>query len=72
MVVKGKIPFKHNPIIDSMKLSSLNSVTKKDVSERKVIFDLRFPKDSVVYYFISKDFYLGELTDLRFGISEDC
>ena len=53
-------PFKSNPFSNSLILSPLNTVPKKDVSERRIILDLSHPKGLSVNDFIPKDIYLGE------------
>jgi hypothetical protein len=49
---------KKNPFNCSLKISPLNTVTKKDSIERRVILDLSFPEGQSVNEFISKEFYL--------------
>ena len=53
-------PFEKNPFNCSLKISPLNTVTKKDSIERRVILDLSFPEGQSVNEFISKEFYLGK------------
>ena len=53
-------PFKDNPFQSGIKISPLNSVPKKDSSERRVILDLSFPKGASLSNFIRKDEYLGK------------
>lgn len=48
-----KIPFKEFCI------SPLNSVSKRDSVERRVILDLSFPEGGAVNEGISKEFYMG-------------
>ena len=57
-------PFRDNPFQSGIKVSPLNSVPKKDSSERRVILDLSFPKGASLNNFISKDEYLGEKIEL--------
>jgi hypothetical protein len=52
-------PFKDNPFNDPIALSPLNSVPKKDSSERRDIVDLSFPEGESVNFCILKDEYLG-------------
>ena len=53
-------PFNANPFQAGLKNSPLNTVPKKDTSERRVILDLSFPSGSAVIDFISYEDYLGE------------
>ena len=53
-------PFKENPIDSGIKISPLNSVPKKDTSERRVILDLGYPRDFSVNNSISKNEYMGQ------------
>ena len=64
-------PFSCNPFSTGLKISPLNTVPKKDTSERRVILDLSFPKGSAVNDFINKDEYLGEKTDLVYPKVDD-
>ena len=64
-------PFSCNPFSTGLKISPLNTVPKKDISERRVILDLSFPKGSAVNDFINKDEYLGEKTDLVYPKVDD-
>jgi hypothetical protein len=52
--------FESNPFDCQFKISPLNSVTKKDSSETRVILDLSFSPGCSVNDNISKDIYLGE------------
>lgn len=52
-------PFLHSPFICNMAISPLNSVPKKDSSERRVIVDLSWPIDNSVNDGILSEFYLG-------------
>ena len=54
-------PFKSNPFSNSLILSPLNTVPKKDVSERRIILDLSHPKGLSINDFIPKDIYLFEI-----------
>ncbi len=54
-------PFEESPFVEGrIKVSPLNSVSKKDSSERRIILDCSFPEGNAVNDFISKDSYLGE------------
>lgn len=64
-------PFKNNPFSSGIKISPLNSVPKKDTTERRVILDLSFPKGNAVNDFISKDEYLGEKMEIIFPKVDD-
>ena len=64
-------PFKENPFSSSIKISPLNSVPKKDTTERRVILDLSMPKGNSVNSYINKDIYLGEETNLVFPKVDD-
>jgi hypothetical protein len=47
-------PFEKNPFNCSLKISPLNTVTKKDSIERRVILDLSFPEGQSVNEFVSR------------------
>lgn len=64
-------PFDSSPFQTGMKISPLNTVPKKDSSERRVILDLSFPPGSAVNDFISKEDYLGEKIELVYPKVED-
>ena len=64
-------PFKTNPFSGKLIISPLNSVPKKDPSERRVILDLSFPKTKAVNDHIDKSEYLGETIDLVFPKVDD-
>ena len=64
-------PFKDNPFSSGIKISSLNTVPKKDSSERRIILDLSCPKGASVNDFISKEFYLDEKIDLVYPKVDD-
>ena len=64
-------PFHSNPFQTGLKISPLNTVPKKDTTERRVILDLSFPPGSAVNNFISKDEYLGEKIDLVYPKVDD-
>lgn len=56
-------PFRDNPFKSGLKISPLNSLPKKETTERRVrrvILDLSFPKGFAVNDFISKDYHLGD------------
>ena len=59
-------PFKSNPFASKLVISPLNSVPKKDTTERRVILDLSFPKNNSVNNFISKNEYLGDSVKVIF------
>jgi hypothetical protein len=56
-----KIPFPGH-----FKISPLNTVSKKDTLERRVILDLSFPAGNSVNDLFSKDNYLGEILQLSY------
>lgn len=64
-------PFKDNPFQSGIKISPLNTVPKKDTTERRVILDLSFPKGASLNDFISKDEYLGENIELVYPKVDD-
>lgn len=64
-------PFKNNPFSSGIKISPLNSVPKKETTERRVILDLSFPKGSAVNDFISKKEYLGQKMEIIFPKVDD-
>ena len=64
-------PFKNNPFVSELKISPLNTVTKRDSPERRVILDLSFPSGKSVNDHISKEFYLGEKVELSYPNVDD-
>ena len=63
-------PFKSNPFDSGLKISPLNSLHKKDTSERRVILDLSYPVGISIIDFISKE-YMGEKIDLVYPKVDD-
>ena len=59
-------PSKDNPFNDPIALSPLNSVPKKDSSERRVFVDLRFPEGESVNFGFLKDGYLGNTISVSY------
>ena len=59
-------PFSEIPFSNECCISPLNTVSKKDSSERRVILDLSFPEGAAVNEGIPKDSYLGTKIDLFF------
>ena len=57
-------PFARNSFVAPIALSPLNSVSKPDSDERRLILDLSWPAGSSVNDGISKDFFLGESVNL--------
>ena len=53
-------PIKSNTFSNKIIIPALNSVPKRSISERRIIFDLSHPKKCSVNDFIHKDIYLGE------------
>ena len=47
-------PFKSNPFQDSLIISPLNTVPKKDSYDKKIIMDLSYPKGNAVNDYIDK------------------
>ena len=64
-------PFKSNPFSSGIKISPLNSVAKKDTSERRIILDLSFPKGRSINDHISKIEYLDRKMGLIFPRVDD-
>jgi len=64
-------PFKSNPFSSQIKVSPLNTVPKKDTTERRVILDLSMPKGKAVNDFVDKNSYLGEDVTLVFPRVDD-
>ena len=64
-------PFQENPFICNICVSPLNTVSKKDSEERRIILDLSYPKDKSVNDFVSKDFYLGNRINLTYPGVDD-
>lgn len=59
-------PFEQIPFSDEFRISPLNTVSKRDSAERRVILDLSFPEGSAINDGISKDFYLNDKITLTF------
>ena len=64
-------PFRENPFKSGIKISPLNSIPKKETSERRVIMDLSFPKGASLNDYVSKDEYLGEKIELVYPKVDD-
>ena len=64
-------PLDQVPFSEDFCISLLNTVSKKDSLERRVILDLSFPEGSSINEGISKDFYLGSKTILTFPRVDD-
>ena len=64
-------PFKNNPFGSGIKISPLNTVPKRESSERRVVLDLSFPKGAAINDFVSKEFYLGEKINLIYPKVDD-
>ena len=64
-------PFKSNPFSSGIKISPLNSVSKKDTPERRVILDFSFPKGRDINDHISKTEYLDRKMGLIFPKVDD-
>jgi len=59
-------PFHRNPFTTQIAISPLNSLEKKNTTDRRVITDLSFPENYSVNYGINKDVYLGENIQMRY------
>ncbi|KXJ18189.1 Alpha-1,6-mannosylglycoprotein 6-beta-N-acetylglucosaminyltransferase A [Exaiptasia diaphana] len=59
-------PFSDIPFQQGLAISPLNSVEKKDSTDRRVILDLSWPHNSSVNDGISKSMYEGENFELKF------
>ena len=64
-------PFKSNPFTSNLKVSPLNTVPKKDTSERRVILDLSMPKGRAINDYVDKNVYLNEVVSLIFPKVDD-
>lgn len=64
-------PFKKSPFKSGIKISPLNTVPKKDSSERRVILDLSYPRGLAINDFLDKKVYLGEKIDLVYPKVDD-
>ena len=64
-------PFSEIPFSNKCCISPLNTVSKKDLSQRRVILDLSFPEGAAVNEGIQKDNYLGNTIDLSFPRVDD-
>ena len=64
-------PFKINPFQEKLIISPLNSVPKKETSERRIIMDLSFPKGNSVNDYIEKNEYLEEKIHVIFPKVDD-
>ncbi|MES9881884.1 MAG: hypothetical protein ABW185_13480 [Sedimenticola sp.] len=64
-------PFNKNPFKQVPVISPLNSVPKKDTTERRIILDLSFPKGNSLNDTILKDFYLGQKVSLVYPKVDD-
>lgn len=62
-------PFKNNPFSQNLIISPLNSVPKKDTTDRRIIMDLSFPKNNAINNYIEKNEYLGEKNGNEFSQS---
>lgn len=64
-------PFKNNLFQTGIKISPLNSLPKKNTTERRVILDLSFPKGLAVNDFVSKEEYLGKKIEVGYPKVDD-
>ena len=68
---KKKKTFKSNPFSLGIKISPLNSVPKKDTSERRIILDLSFTRGNAINDYISKTEYLDQKMKIIFPEVDD-
>ena len=64
-------PFNENPFQSGLKISPLNSVPKKDTTERRIILDLSCPRGLAVNNFINNEEYFGRKMDLVYPKVDD-
>ena len=64
-------PFKDNPFQDTVIISPLNIVPKKEPDKRRIIMDLSYPKGNAVNDYIDKNEYLGESSQVIFPKVDD-
>ena len=64
-------PFYENPFQTGLKISPLNSVPKKDTTERRIILDLSCPRGLAVNNFINNEEYFGRKMDLVYPKVDD-
>jgi ribonuclease HI len=64
-------PFTSNPLVGELVISPLNSVPKKDSTDRRVILDLSFPRGRSVNDGIPKGEYQGEEIELSYPKVDD-
>lgn len=64
-------PFKESPFSCDIKISPLNTVSKKGTDERRVILDLSFPQGESVNDYVMKDQYLGNPVHLTYPKVDD-
>ena len=64
-------PFNSNPFKSGIKISPLNSVPKKDTTERRIILDLSCPHGLAVNDFVNKEEYFGKKVDLVYPKVDD-
>ena len=64
------LAFRTSPFEAGLEISPLNSLPKKDTAKRRIILDLSFPINDSVNTYISKDEYLGEITNLVYLVDD--
>ena len=64
-------PFHVNPFSHGIVLSPLNSVPKRESTDRRIILDLSSEGGSGVNSFVSKDEYLGQEVNLTYPRVDD-
>lgn len=72
-ILRGSVvgPFDRNPFSHGILISPLNSVPKKDSSERRIILDLSAEGGGGLNALIDKDVYLGEIVGLTYPRVDD-
>ena len=64
-------PFNENPFQSGLKITPLNSVPKKDTTERRIILDLSCPRGLAVNNFINNEEYFVRKMDLVYPKVDD-
>ena len=59
-------PFQSNPLSETVFVSPLNSVEKKDSRDRRIIADFSYPPGTSINDGIDKNLYLGDVVDLSY------
>ena len=69
--VIGPIDLKNNPFTVPIVTSPLQSVAKRDSSERRIVVDLSFPPGSSINDGIPREFYLGKPMSISYPSTDD-